>query len=29
MLDRTAVLALSILTGVALELGVHALSGRR
>jgi len=29
MLDRTAVLALSILTGVALELDVHALSGRR
>jgi len=29
MLDRTAVLALSILTGVGLELGVHALSGRR
>jgi hypothetical protein len=29
MLARPAVLALSILIGVALELGVHALSGRR
>ena len=29
MLTRTAVLALSILTGVALELGVQTLSGRR
>jgi hypothetical protein len=29
MLARPGVLALCILTGVALELGVHAVSGRR
>jgi hypothetical protein len=29
MLRRPAVIALSIVTGVALELGVHLASGRR
>jgi hypothetical protein len=29
VLDQRATIALSILTGVALELGIHAISGRR
>jgi len=29
MLDKRVTIGLSILTGVALELGIHALSGRR
>jgi hypothetical protein len=29
MLDRRATIALSILTGIALELAIHAMTGRR
>jgi len=29
MLDKRLTLALSVLTGITLELGIHALSGRR
>jgi len=29
MLDRRAIIVLSVLTGIALELAIHAMTGRR